>query len=65
MPNNLFLARQVLAERFSQEEKARKLLQQLKARYPKQALIEEVDRYLAFLDKLVPPSAARAADQPG
>ena len=57
IPKNLLLASQVLAERLNQEDRARKLLLQVKERYPEHPLIEEVDRYLSFLDKLSPPPA--------
>jgi len=55
VPKNLFLAAQLMAERFNQEDKARTLLQQLKARYPDHAISEDVDSYLEFLNKLAAP----------
>lgn len=61
VPAVLFLASQVLAERFNQEDKARQLLAQLKSRYPEHALMPEIERYQQFLDKLAAAPAGRAA----
>ena len=49
---NLLLAAKLLAERMNKEVSARALLQQTKQEFPDHPMIVEVDRYLAFLDRL-------------
>lgn len=56
VPKNLLLAAQLMAERFNQEDKARTLLKQVKERYPDHDIIEDVDKYLVFLNKLSAPA---------
>jgi hypothetical protein len=49
---NYLLAAKIMAERMNREMQARALLQQIKIVLPNDALLPEVDAYLAYLDRI-------------
>lgn len=60
VPKNCLLAAKVLAERMGKDDTARKLLDQVAASFPNDALAPEIAAYRAFLDKLAAPPPSRA-----
>ncbi|MDR3388428.1 MAG: hypothetical protein P4L92_15375 [Rudaea sp.] len=61
---NYMLAARLWAERMNKEMQARAMLQQIKLTLPDDAVIPQVDAYLAFLDKLAATPAKAVMDRP-
>ncbi|HEY6895040.1 MAG TPA: hypothetical protein VI258_12780, partial [Rhodanobacteraceae bacterium] len=58
VPRNALLAAKVLAERMGKEDVAKKLLDQVAARFPNDALLPDIAAYRAFLEKIGAPKPA-------